>query len=173
MRKIFILHLFLLLCYEFNGQDIISGRDGHLVIEGQGVIGVIELNFKRRLIKRKFGRTEKCYGVVGSFVLDESEGIINDTRRTLYRRWRNLYCYPDLGLEILFLRNRVNSMYFKSKNFVTQNGISVGDTRAKMWAIYGGEGDSPKVIYYDLGIAFVFKNDVIQEIEVFKAQGLK
>lgn len=143
--------------------------DDITIKEGVGTEKIILGNTKKEVI-RNFGKSEPCVGFKGK-ILKENDVIVKDTRKQEKKKWKNYFCYNEHGLQILLKKNKVSSIHFTSTKYKTTKGISIGDSREKLLSIYGGTFDSPRVVYYPLGIAFVIdKNDNIIEIEVFNPQ---
>lgn len=159
MKKIFLLLLLwtkILFCQIENKIQITEG------------IGSIDFKvcFDKKNIYQRFGKSDKCEGWTGKYIKNETTGVIKDNRKKEYKIWKNLFCKDSLGVRVLFKKNKIYSITFLNPNYITSKGISIGDSREDVLKKYGGNYDSPKVNYYQIGINFVFENDRVTEIEI-------
>lgn len=145
---------------EFDSLNIVEGTGTNIFFIGE----------TRKLLKTKVGRGDKCEGWQGEIKRNETNGSYIDSRSKKKKIWKNFYCYDSLGVTVLLKKGRVNFITFKSLRLKTLKGISIGSTRQEVLKVYGGDFDSPRIVYWKSGVAFIFEDDKVKEIQVFKSQ---
>lgn len=148
---------------------VYSQNNTEIINEGMGTEAIKVGDTKKHIINN-FGGGDACEGWEGKVIKNETEGIVKDTRKKTKKKWKNLKCYEKLGVQVLFKKGKVNSVYFVSPNYITSKGIMIGKSRTDVLKIYGGDYDSKRVVYYQLGIGFLFENDIVVEIQILKPQ---
>lgn len=172
MFRIKIIFSFLIVLIFTNclGQpDTVVGKQ--TIIEGNGIQSYINLGDKRKSIRKKIGKTDKCKVTIRHVRLDcwgDGSKAYNKNK-TKTKRYRNFYCYKDLDLKIAFKKRRISSLYIANNKFTTTKGATIGTDHKTILNMYGGKSDSPIVKYADQGIAFVFDSDnKVAEIRIFE-----
>lgn len=169
--KLNLISIFVLIsffCFSQNNDSIIKIAKG-----GYGIENVVRIGDSRKIIKEKFGRSDKFR------IIRRKDSPLIEGREDKFKvktiekigRSKDIYYYHKLELYIYFGRGDiVKSIYFDSKKYQTSKGLMVGDTREKAYKLYGGADPCLQVLEVaeeGLRIQFDYCNRV-ERIEIQK-----
>ena len=143
----------------------------NFIIEGKGLVGVVELGMSKEEVVAVLGKTDKCELITRKVNITWSDGVTKDSKCKQRKKVKNIHCNNAYGLRIIFEKGNVNKIILSTDKYHTSGGIKVGSTREEVLKIYGGKSDAVRLWYDKLGIAFHFDNkEKVVGIEILNVQ---